>query len=140
MRRRLSHLPMNRPSERQASLGGVMLACAMPSNARRSGSQLRCAILASWKLLSAILVLGGLWPALGAELTGVVRDNLGNGLSNLSVGAYIYTETSYSVIHAVTDEAGRFTLVGEPGYWGGGVDPTPLYARGYFDVHSFSLT
>src|SRR6266540_4613128 len=89
-------------------------------------------------LFLACLVPGALGPdAAGAELTGLLRDNLGHGLSNLTVKASYYVSESGSTQAVTTTDAyGHFSLSGEPGSWSIEVEPAELNALGYLSVSS----
>src|SRR6266511_5377671 len=89
-------------------------------------------------LFLACLVPGALGPdAVGAELTGIVRDNLGHGLSNLTVKASYYVSDSGSTqAVTTTDASGHFSFSGEAGSWNIEVAPAELNALGYLSVSS----
>src|SRR5437016_14433804 len=76
----------------------------------------------------------------GAELTGVLRDNQGNGLTGVTVNASIYLPEGTTQLVATTDCLGRFSMAGESGSWAIDVPARELNARGYFSVAARSLT
>ncbi len=78
--------------------------------------------------------------ATGAELTGILRDNQGIGLSGISVTASIYLPEGSTQLVATTDAAGHFGISGDPGSWRIDVPAAELNARGYFSVPGPSLT
>ena len=79
---------------------------------------------------------------LGAELSGILRDNLGHGLSNLTVKASYYDSVSGSnQVATTTDATGHFSLSAEDGLWSIEVAPAELNARGYLSVSGqYSVT
>lgn len=91
-------------------------------------------------LLFLSLSLGALHDAPAAALTGVLRDNQGIGLSNISVNANIYFSEGFTQRVATTDAAGHFSIAGESGSWGIDVPAAELNARGFFSVSGPSLT
>ena len=75
--------------------------------------------------------------AAGVELTGILRDNLGHGLSNLTVrGSYFDSVSGSTQAVTTTDASGHFSLSGEPGFWTFEVPATELNALGYLSVSS----
>lgn len=86
-------------------------------------------------LLSLASLVLGVMGAAGGQLSGLVQDNLGHGLSNLTVKASFYDSISGST-QAVTntDASGHFSLSGESDSWDVEIAPGALNARGYLSV------
>src|SRR6266567_2154853 len=87
-----------------------------------------------------LLCLGLPLCTMGAELSGVLRDNQGNGLTGFTMTADIFSTDSFTQLVATTDAAGHFSFSGDPGSWWIDVPATQLNARGYFSVTGPSLT
>src|SRR6266496_2659288 len=75
--------------------------------------------------------------AAGAELNGILRDNRGLALSNLTVKASHYDSGSgWTEAVTTTDASGHFSFSGEEGAWNVQVEPAELNAKGYLSVSS----
>ena len=73
------------------------------------------------------------------EVHGVVRDVTGLGLSNVLVEAYVFDETGYVELAAVTDTTGRYAFPFSPGRWSVEPSESGLNAIGRLSVASASV-
>ena len=67
-----------------------------------------------------------------AQITGSVKDNLGNAVASVSVFAYLTNASQTLYVSASTDAGGRYALNVTNGTWQVGVQGLP--AAGFFNV------
>ena len=77
----------------------------------------------------------------GAEVSGFLRDNQGNGLVGISVKANVFSISNvFTQPVTTTDASGHFRFVDNAGWWTVGVPASELNGRGYFSVADANLT
>jgi len=77
----------------------------------------------------------------GAEVSGFLRDNQGNGLVGISVEANVFSiSNGFTQPVTTTDASGHFRLVDNAGWWTVSVPASELNGRGYFSVADANLT
>jgi len=87
-------------------------------------------------LPASILWLCCVLTGSGADVSGLLRDNLGNGLADVPVTTRVPYDIGTTQGVAVTDGDGRFDVSGEEGYWQFEVDNVELNARGFLGISS----
>src|SRR4029453_8534086 len=74
------------------------------------------------------------------KIVGTVKDNVGVGVSNLTVLAFNSIDCTNTTVSATTDREGNFSLAVFDGAWQVALSSAELNARGYRSVFGQSIT